>query len=136
MNIDEMISAIKFVADGKREICDSYEECEDGCSLKDIHCCLDSCSDEDLRKIIKTIEEWQDDRKLKRVCVDEVVHVYTMEITKVFEEESTPEKLREIADREADILKTSYKTRGIVEYDDVRCIRAQQFAAKWHEEET
>lgn len=94
---------------------------------------------------IKQIRADIAERKQKsntRLVADEIVRVYTVEITYVERGDPTFRiPARELTDREVDVaaelsersLRRVLREHG-VEPDDVNCVRLQQFITKWHEE--
>ena len=67
-----------------------------------------------------------------RIVADEVVRVFTVEITQVGETEYTEEYLKCLGQAIADEFAAKAYPYNI---DDVKCVRAQQFITKCHEEE-
>lgn len=64
-----------------------------------------------------------------RLVPDEVVQVFTFEATKISPKEDGPEWMDYAKEYYADVI------RDRLGFDDVRCIRVQQFITKAHEEE-
>lgn len=139
MNTNELFDLIKT----RRRICDTLM-CDD-CPLHDVVCNLNACDDiEDLNRLISKVKEWDAahpaleplgdniyfDSKHK-IVADEVMRVYTIELTQIGECERERGHLMTIG---KDIANEFAAKAYPYNVDDVKCVRAQQFITKCHEE--
>ena len=144
------MNAIEFLKAQVR-FCDSYREC-DKCPLRDLADAHDlgSCHGLDARypeELVAIVEKWAAEHPeetleqvgdgiyfdpMHRIVADEVVRVFTLEVTTVGEKEYNDKMLMECGRNIADeFAESAYPYR----VDEARCIRAQQFITKSHEEE-
>lgn len=141
MDTKELFDLIRI----KERMCNSTGGCQN-CPLHFATCRFDYCDDfDDVDRLIRTVKEWDAahpaleevgkgiyyDPKHK-IVADEVIRVYTIELTQIGELEREQGHLMALG---KDIANEFAAKAYPYNVDDVKCVKVQQFITKCHEED-
>lgn len=90
---------------------------------------------EDWQKVLAAVEKWRNRDRSKRIDPTECVRVYTLEVTDIVKDGQRPfiELPQNELERSGRVI--AAHIQKVVKFDDVKCVKAQQFVTKWREVE-